>query len=86
TWTTAMLDEAVTRLDRWRQAAALPAGAPAQEVVSRLRAHLADDLDTAGALAAVDAWATETLARRGWDVDAPAQMGTAVDALLGIAL
>jgi L-cysteine:1D-myo-inositol 2-amino-2-deoxy-alpha-D-glucopyranoside ligase len=86
TWTTAMLDEAVTRLDRWRAAVALPAGAPARDVVSRLRAHLADDLDTPAALAAIDAWATETLTQRGQDVDTPAQLDTAVDALLGIAL
>jgi L-cysteine:1D-myo-inositol 2-amino-2-deoxy-alpha-D-glucopyranoside ligase len=85
-WTTGMLDEAVTRLDRWRQAVALPAGAPAQDALRRLRIHLADDLDTLSALAAVDAWATETLTRRGRDVDAPALLGDAVDALLGITL
>jgi L-cysteine:1D-myo-inositol 2-amino-2-deoxy-alpha-D-glucopyranoside ligase len=81
-----MLDEAVTRLARWRQAVAEPAGAPAQDAVTMLRAHLADDLDTAGALAAVDGWVTETLTRRGRDIDAPALLTTAVDALLGIAL
>jgi L-cysteine:1D-myo-inositol 2-amino-2-deoxy-alpha-D-glucopyranoside ligase len=54
--------------------------------VQRLRGHLADDLDTPGALATIDAWATETLAQRGSDVDAPAAVRTAVDALLGIAL
>ena len=66
--------------------AALPAGAPAQDAVHRLRTHLADDLDTPGALATIDAWATETLTHRGSDVDAPAAVRTAVDALLGIAL
>ena len=85
-WAAEMLDDAVIRLDRWRQAVALPAGAPAQDAVQRLRAHLADDLDTPGALAAVDAWATETLTQRGSDVDAPAALTAAVDALLGIAL
>jgi L-cysteine:1D-myo-inositol 2-amino-2-deoxy-alpha-D-glucopyranoside ligase len=85
-WTTGMLDEAVIRLDRWRQAVALPTGVPAQDALRRLRAHLADDLDTPGALTAVDAWATETLTRRGHDVDAPALLSTAVDALLGVAL
>ncbi|HZE01134.1 MAG TPA: cysteine--1-D-myo-inosityl 2-amino-2-deoxy-alpha-D-glucopyranoside ligase, partial [Pseudonocardiaceae bacterium] len=85
-WATEMLDDAVIRLDRWRQAAALPTGAPAQDAVHRLRAHLADDLDTPGALAVIDAWATETLTRRGSDVDAPRLLSAAVDALLGIAL
>jgi L-cysteine:1D-myo-inositol 2-amino-2-deoxy-alpha-D-glucopyranoside ligase len=54
--------------------------------VHRLRSHLADDLDTPGALAAIDAWTTETLTQRGRDVDAPHLLSTAVDALLGIAL
>ncbi|MGH3854685.1 MAG: cysteine--1-D-myo-inosityl 2-amino-2-deoxy-alpha-D-glucopyranoside ligase [Pseudonocardiaceae bacterium] len=85
-WSTTMLERAVARLDRWRRALALPAGAPAGDVVARLRAHLADDLDTPGALAAVDAWATGTLTGRDRDADAPALLSTAVDALLGIAL
>jgi L-cysteine:1D-myo-inositol 2-amino-2-deoxy-alpha-D-glucopyranoside ligase len=85
-WTTGMLDEAVVRLNRWRKAVARPAGAPAQDAVSQLRAHLANDLDTPGALAAVDAWATQTLSGRARDAAAPTQLRAAVDALLGIAL
>ena len=85
-WNTGMLDEAVTRLSRWRQAVAVPAGVPAQETVRRLRAHLADDLDTLGALAAVDTWVSETLTHRSPDTHAPALVRTAVDALLGVAL
>ncbi|MBV9011029.1 MAG: cysteine--1-D-myo-inosityl 2-amino-2-deoxy-alpha-D-glucopyranoside ligase [Pseudonocardiales bacterium] len=85
-WTTRMLDEAVGRLNRWRQAVALPTGVPTEDTVRRLRAHLADDLDTPGALAALDAWATETLTRRGRDVNAPVHLQAAVDALLGIVL
>ncbi|HVF29457.1 MAG TPA: class I tRNA ligase family protein, partial [Pyrinomonadaceae bacterium] len=85
-WTGGILDEATTRLARWRDAVVLPAGAPATGTVDRLRAHLADDLDTAGALAVVDAWATETLTHRDQDADASAAVRTAVDALLGIAL
>jgi L-cysteine:1D-myo-inositol 2-amino-2-deoxy-alpha-D-glucopyranoside ligase len=85
-WTPAMLDDAATRLARWREAVAAPAAAPAQDTVTQLRAHLADDLDTPRALAVVDAWATETLTRRGQDADASAAVRTAVDALLGIAL
>ena len=44
--------------------------------------RLADDLDTAGALAAVDAWA----AGEGTDAAAPGLVRDAVDALLGVAL
>ena len=85
-WTTAMLDEAVSRLARWREAVAQPAGASATEAITRLRAYLADDLDTPRALAAMDDWAGQTLTRRGPDSTAPTQMRTAIDALLGIAL
>ena len=52
----------------------------------RLRDHLADDLDTPAALAAVDAWASEALNRSGTDTEAPALVRDAVDALLGIEL
>jgi L-cysteine:1D-myo-inositol 2-amino-2-deoxy-alpha-D-glucopyranoside ligase len=85
-WNAGMLDAAVARLKCWREAVARPAGTAAQGAIMLMRAHLADDLDTVGALAIVDAWATETLTYRAHDVDAPALMRTAVDALLGIAL
>lgn len=85
-WKTGMLEDAAARLGLWRQATALPTGVCAQETVTRLRIHLAEDLDTSRALAAVDEWATETLTRRARDADAPAVIRTAVDALLGITL
>ena len=85
-WTPELLAEATARLARWRDAAALPAAAPAHDVIARLRTHLADDLDTPRALAAVDAWAAETLTGRGRDESAPALLRTGVDALLGVAL
>ncbi|MGH3694619.1 MAG: cysteine--1-D-myo-inosityl 2-amino-2-deoxy-alpha-D-glucopyranoside ligase [Pseudonocardiaceae bacterium] len=85
-WHAGMLAAAVTRLERWREAVAHPVGAPAHEAVGRLRTYLADDLDTIGALAVIDAWAGETLIGQGHDVEAPAMLATAVDALLGIAL
>jgi L-cysteine:1D-myo-inositol 2-amino-2-deoxy-alpha-D-glucopyranoside ligase len=85
-WDTGMLDGAVARLARWRDAVAEPTGAPTQDTIRRLRTHLADDLDTPAALAVVDAWVTETLTRRGRDIDAASQLSRAVDALLGIAL
>ncbi|WP_232664143.1 cysteine--1-D-myo-inosityl 2-amino-2-deoxy-alpha-D-glucopyranoside ligase [Pseudonocardia sp. TRM90224] len=85
-WTPELLAQAEARLARWRQAVALDAGPAADDLVARLRTHLADDLDTPSALAAVDGWASEALERRGTDPAAPALVRDAVDALLGIAL
>ncbi|MBW0090662.1 cysteine--1-D-myo-inosityl 2-amino-2-deoxy-alpha-D-glucopyranoside ligase [Pseudonocardia sp. KRD-184] len=85
-WTSGLLDEANARLVRWREAAALPAAPPADELLTRLRTHLADDLDTPRALVAVDAWADRALERRGTDGDAPALFRDALDALLGVRL
>lgn len=85
-WTDTVLDDAVARLDRWRRAAALPAAGAATDTIARLRQHLADDLDTPKALAAVDNWADEALTYGGTDTDAPAAIATAVDALLGVRL
>ncbi len=85
-WTDALLVEAQQRLARWREAVALGSAPSAEDLVARLRTHLADDLDTPGAIAAVDAWAAETLERRGTDTAAPALVRNALDALLGVAL
>jgi L-cysteine:1D-myo-inositol 2-amino-2-deoxy-alpha-D-glucopyranoside ligase len=85
-WTGALLDTACARLARWREAVSLPAGPAADSLVVRLRDHLGDDLDTPRAIAAMDAWTTEALTRRGADPDAPALAHAAIDALLGIAL
>jgi L-cysteine:1D-myo-inositol 2-amino-2-deoxy-alpha-D-glucopyranoside ligase len=85
-WTAALLTEAEERLARWRAAVALDAGPDAADLVQRLRTHLADDLDTPSALAAVDGWVAEALERRGGDPAAPGLVRSAVDALLGIAL
>jgi L-cysteine:1D-myo-inositol 2-amino-2-deoxy-alpha-D-glucopyranoside ligase len=85
-WTAELLTDGQARLHRWREAVALDAAPDAGETIDKLRAHLADDLDTQGALAAVDAWADEALTRRGRDAEAPGRMTAAVDALLGVAL
>jgi L-cysteine:1D-myo-inositol 2-amino-2-deoxy-alpha-D-glucopyranoside ligase len=85
-WTDGILAEGEARLARWREAVSLPSTPPAEDTVARLRDHLADDLDTPAALAAVDAWAVESLHRHGRDTSAPALLRDAVDALLGIAL
>jgi L-cysteine:1D-myo-inositol 2-amino-2-deoxy-alpha-D-glucopyranoside ligase len=85
-WTPALLDTARERLAAWRAAVARDAGPDATDLVARLRAHLADDLDTPRALAAVDAWAQEARTRPGDDATAPRLVRDAVDALLGVAL
>ncbi|WP_110335665.1 cysteine--1-D-myo-inosityl 2-amino-2-deoxy-alpha-D-glucopyranoside ligase [Prauserella flavalba] len=85
-WTDGLLAAARERLARWREAVSLEAGPAVDDTVARLRDHLADDLDTPKALAAVDAWVTEALGRRGTDTEAPARLRAAVDALLGVAL
>ena len=85
-WTAELLKEAEARLGRWREAASLAAGPSAEDTVARLRDHLADDLDTPKALAAVDAWADEALKRQGTDSAAPGLIRDAVDALLGVLL
>jgi L-cysteine:1D-myo-inositol 2-amino-2-deoxy-alpha-D-glucopyranoside ligase len=85
-WTADLLTTAEERLARWRAAMTLPAAPPADDLVARLRTHLADDLDTPAALAAVDAWVGEALDRHGRDASAPALARHAVDALLGVAL
>src|SRR6185437_15942782 len=58
---------------------------PAEPVLDLVRDRLADDLDTAGAIAAVDQWAAD---QPGPDAnrDAPALVANLVDALLGVRL
>jgi len=85
-WTAELLTEAETRLARWREAASLTSAPPVEDLVARLRDHLADDLDTPKALAAVDAWAGEALKRQGTDESAPGAFRDAIDALLGVLL
>ncbi|MDY6808654.1 MAG: cysteine--1-D-myo-inosityl 2-amino-2-deoxy-alpha-D-glucopyranoside ligase [Actinomycetota bacterium] len=85
-WTDAVLDTARERLRRWRAAAAAPSGPDAGPTVERVRQHLADDLDTPKALAAVDAWCSDVELGLGGSEQAPADIARAVDALLGVDL
>ncbi|MFI7672481.1 cysteine--1-D-myo-inosityl 2-amino-2-deoxy-alpha-D-glucopyranoside ligase [Actinophytocola sp. NPDC049390] len=85
-WTDEVLSTAQDRLARWRAAVSLAAAPPAGDLVDRLRTHLANDLDTPAALAAVDAWADEALSTGGADENSGALVRTAVDALLGVLL
>lgn len=81
-WTNQLLTDGLARVETWRAAVSRESGPPAGDVVARLRDHLANDLDTPAALAAIDAWAADS----GSDTAAPGQIRTALDALLGVAL
>ncbi|MDO3705841.1 cysteine--1-D-myo-inosityl 2-amino-2-deoxy-alpha-D-glucopyranoside ligase [Micromonospora sp. C28SCA-DRY-2] len=85
-WTEDLLTTAQERLARWRRAAAAPAGPSGAELLAGVRARLADDLDTPGALALADAWAEQALAGTADDPTAPALFADTLDALLGIRL
>jgi L-cysteine:1D-myo-inositol 2-amino-2-deoxy-alpha-D-glucopyranoside ligase len=85
-WSQQVLDDATARLHRWRTATALPAGPDAADVIARVRAYLADDLNTPKAIAALDGWTTDALEYGGHDAAAPKLVATAIDALLGVGL
>jgi L-cysteine:1D-myo-inositol 2-amino-2-deoxy-alpha-D-glucopyranoside ligase len=84
-WTGGRLGKAEARLARWRAAAAQLAGPDGGELLSQLRARLADDLDTEGALRVCDGWAEAALSG-GEDEGGPSSFRAAVDALLGVTL
>lgn len=90
-WSDDELETAAVRLEVYRAAARRRGHHP--RTVAALRAALRDDLDTASALAALDAWASSGEGTTGsteadpagWQ-DAPGDVPAAVDALFGIAL
>ena len=81
-WTDEALRLGQERLATWRAGVARPCGAAGATLLARVRAALADDLDTPAALAALDAWCTAD----GADETAPGLARGTVDALLGVAL
>jgi L-cysteine:1D-myo-inositol 2-amino-2-deoxy-alpha-D-glucopyranoside ligase len=87
-WTGGRLPAAETRLRRWRAAVARPAAPSADALLAGVRHALADDLDTAAAIGAVDRWTDGALNApdAGGDVDAPGLVSALVDALLGVQL
>ena len=82
-WSDEVLEEAKRRLAAWREALAKPGSlAGAQAVVAKLRAAIANDLDTPSALAAVDDWAEGD---RGAEEEGAADLvRTALNSLLGV--
>lgn len=85
-WTDEGLATATRRLKDWTRAVALASAPPAEPVVAAMRAAVADDLRTPEALEPVDDWARAALNGHGSDVEAPARVRAAVDALLGVHL
>jgi L-cysteine:1D-myo-inositol 2-amino-2-deoxy-alpha-D-glucopyranoside ligase len=83
-WTDGVLAEAEDRLARWRAGLSTNGGPDADATVAEVRARLADDLDTPGALAAIDAWVARSLAEGGTVEGAPGIVGRTCDALLGV--
>jgi L-cysteine:1D-myo-inositol 2-amino-2-deoxy-alpha-D-glucopyranoside ligase len=85
-WTDDLLKIAESRLARWRSAAQAASGSSALPLLEGVRRELSNDLNSAAALAVVDAWCDENLSAPGADHDAPALMAATVDSLLGIHL
>jgi L-cysteine:1D-myo-inositol 2-amino-2-deoxy-alpha-D-glucopyranoside ligase len=81
-WTGGRLPAAEARLARWRAAVGRHTAPDGTELLTRIRRHLADDLDTSSTLRVVDEWARE----KGTDTSAPSLARDAVDALLGVEL
>ncbi len=87
-WTGGRLPLAEKRLANWRRATSSAAGPDGAELLDHVRDRLADDLDTTGAIAAVDRWARLSVEQASDNADpaAPALVARTVDALLGIQL
>jgi L-cysteine:1D-myo-inositol 2-amino-2-deoxy-alpha-D-glucopyranoside ligase len=83
-WTDGLLVAAQERLATWREALSVNTAPDSSEVVATIRARVADDLDTPGALEAVDRWAKECLTRGGRDGVSAGVLARALDALLGV--
>lgn len=85
-WSAELLDEARDRCAAWARAIARGAGSDSTSAIASLRERLADDLDTPGALAVIDAWAAATLDGDQSDPNAGSAMANALDGLLGLSL
>jgi len=91
-WTGAALADARERLELWRLAARHGQGQRfvadplvGGDVRAQVRARIADDLDTAGALAAIDGWAAHAVAA-GVAAQEASAVASVCDALLGVSV
>jgi L-cysteine:1D-myo-inositol 2-amino-2-deoxy-alpha-D-glucopyranoside ligase len=87
-WTGGRLPAAEKRLELWRRAVSGPVATDGMAVLEAVRERLADDLDTSGAIAAIDRWAERNLTQHHDSADeaSPRIVSDTVDALLGIEL
>src|SRR5450631_261373 len=85
-YTDADLATAMQRLQAWRAAASRETAPAAESLLMSVRDRLADDLDSPGALASIDAWVATDPDPATADATAPGLMRAIADALLGIAL
>ena len=83
-WTDEVLATAQSRLDTWREGLSGNGGPAPESTVARIRACLSNDLDSPGALAAIDAWAADSIAHGGPEIGAPGIVARVADALLGV--
>ena len=81
-WTQQGLDGAAERLNLWRTAVSRPTGAPAADVIAKVRKALTSDLRTPEALDAIDDWCRTD----GEDSSSPSAVADLADALLGCKL
>ena len=86
TWTPQGLQGAQDRLALWRSAVARETTMPSENVLTRVREVLSDDLNTPSALDAIDFWARETVSGRGSASDGGFLIRDMCDALLGVDL
>lgn len=83
-WSDDILAVAEKRLAVWREALQTPGSlADAEAAVAKLRERLSDDLDTAGAMEAIDEWAQADSLD---DAAAAELMADSVEGLLGVRL
>jgi L-cysteine:1D-myo-inositol 2-amino-2-deoxy-alpha-D-glucopyranoside ligase len=85
-WTDADLAVSNARLDSWRAAVSRPAGPPAEGLLAAVRSRLSDDLDSVGALAAIDTWVDAAAGGADSDSSSPALVRALADGLLGVLL
>lgn len=85
-WTDDALATAKQRLSAWRAVVNAEAGPDPAPVVERVRARLADDLDTPGAISVIDQWVTDVRDGEGDDRTAPSLIRDTAAALLGVVL
>jgi L-cysteine:1D-myo-inositol 2-amino-2-deoxy-alpha-D-glucopyranoside ligase len=83
-WTDEVLEKAKQRLAMWRTGLSGNGGPPSEATIAQIRQCLAHDLNSPGALAAIDRWAGESIRHGGTEIGAPGIVGRAADALLGI--